>query len=145
MGEPAPVRQGGGVGQEHQVAPGHEGRGQPSLGDLDGALRRQGRLADGAEAPDVDQVILAKPIRPGREASDNLLPHAVPRRELGGVALSVVEAHRLHPPKAVQRPRQADAGILAAREQDEGALGWRGLAHLRRFPSGRSAGKPGGP
>ncbi len=125
MGQPAPVRQGRGIGQEHQVTPRHEGRGKAPLGHLYGPLGGEGGRSDGAEAPDIDDMVFAEPAHPHRKATRDPLAHPHPSSEFGCMALAVVEADRLDPLIAVQRPGEADAGILAAGEQHQGGGGWR--------------------
>ena len=43
--------------------------------------------------------------------------------ELDLVALAVVEADGFHPREALERPGEADGGILPAGEEDEGGIG----------------------
>ena len=121
IGQPAPVGQGGGVGQEDQIAPGHESGGQASLVDLDRPLGGERGVADGAESADIEHLVLAQARAPNREIARPWPPHRQPRLQLDRVPLAVVEADGLHPLVARQRPGQADRGVLAAGEQHQGA------------------------
>src|SRR6185312_1143364 len=166
--QPAPVGERGGIGQEDEIAPRYEGRGQPALGGLDRPLGGQRGLADGAERADIQMVVRADTLAPYGKFGPQPRPDIKARRELRGVSLAVVEAHGLDPLEPVQRPGQADAGVLSAREEHERGSGfarwirhqaerlstargwmWRRVSNLpsRRppeRPSSRRAGTPAG-
>ena len=60
---------------------------------------------------------------PRGQVGENLgeaLAHPAAGLHLHPVALAVVEAHRLDPAVALERPGQADGGVLAAGEEHEG-------------------------
>jgi hypothetical protein len=136
--QPAPVGQRRGVDEEGQVAAGHEGRGQALLGQLDRPVGGERALGHRAEALHLEHVVGAQPLAPGGEGLGHAGAHRLAGGQLHRVPLAVVEAHGLDPPVALQRPGQADGGILSAGEQHEGA---RGLVHRPHMRAAAARGK----
>ena len=94
-GEPAPIAERGGVSEEHEIAPRHEGDGQARRQHDDLGIRGQRGVADGAEARDVEHMVRPEPRRPSGAASRDLRAHTLAAFELDAVALAVVEADGL--------------------------------------------------
>ncbi len=63
-----------------------------------------------------------EPITPSGELRLELGKYPRPDVQLDPVALTVVEANRLDPVEAVERPRQASRRVLAAGKEDECVL-----------------------
>ena len=142
MAQPAPVGQGRPIGQEDEVATWHEGGRQSLVGDLEGALGRHGGLSDRPKAREVDEVVGAQPRRPIWELGGYGLADDLARGHLHSVALTIVEADRLHMLIAGQRPGQADRGVLPAGKQHKGALIAIGVRHVLHMRAPAAQGKP---
>ena len=66
MPDVAPVGDGGGKGEEDQVAARQEGVGQPVLRHGEGHVLREAGAGDGAQSIERDDVIFPEPFAPGR-------------------------------------------------------------------------------
>ena len=120
----APVGERAGEGEEDQVAARHEGGRQAVVGHLDRHVAGERGLGDGGERVELDHMVLAEPLRPVADAAPASCSRiARPHRQLDRVALAVVEADGLDPRKALERPGQADGGILPAGEQHQRGVG----------------------
>jgi hypothetical protein len=95
VGDGAPPGDGGGKGEEQQIAPGHEAVGQAVLLHLEGDVTRERRLAELAQHAHVDEMVLAEPARPGGKPAANLLQHHKSLIQLDSVPLAVVKSDRL--------------------------------------------------
>ena len=125
--------QSAGQREEEQVPARHKGvrQARPGHGDLDlmGHRRRTERLQHAR----IDHVIRPETGRPGRECSPQRGQQPRPAGKLDTVALTIVEADRLHPVEPAEGPGKAGGRILSAREQDEGRRS--GCRHRRRSTS----------
>ena len=101
-GDPAPVSQSGGEGQEQNIAPGHEGVGQAGGAKGDLGLPGQRRLRDFAQRGDGYGVIVAKTSAPRRRHFRQPRAQNRPLAEFDHVALAIVEADRLDAREARQ-------------------------------------------
>ena len=71
----------------------------------------------------MNDVVVAEPLRPLRANACDALAHARTHLELDAVALAVVEADGLDTGEALERPGEADGGILPAGKQHERGFG----------------------
>ena len=117
--QPAPVGQRRPQREEQQVAPGHEGVGQPVGLHGNGDVVGHGTRAELAKHVYIQEVVIAQVTGPrhGQQA----LAQARTAVELHAVALAVVKAQRLHMGVARQGPGQARGGILSSRKEDQRA------------------------
>jgi hypothetical protein len=92
MADAAPPGDGGGEGEEQQIAAGHEGVGQPVFLHRKGDVTRERGVADAAQHAEVDDVILAQPRGPLRLATAHLLLHHKSLIQLNSMPLPIVES-----------------------------------------------------
>jgi len=119
---PTPVGDRCRVGEEQQVAAGHEGVGQAGGAEADLGCLRQCGVRQLAEFAHRHGVVLAQPLAPRGKRGAQAGQHGGPLGELHRVALTVVEPDRLDVRKAVERPGQAGGGVLPTGEEDERAI-----------------------
>ena len=91
----APPGDGGGEGEEQEIAAGHEAVGQPVLLHGEGDVPGQRRITDLSQHAHVDEMVLAQPLRPVRKALPDLVEDDETLIQLDAVALAVVESDRL--------------------------------------------------
>ena len=118
-----------GEAEEDQIAAGHEGGRQPVVGDFDrgfagergvGNIRRAHRVQPCGRRQAAPSSLTAFPSAPRVGAG---------APQLDRVALAVVEADGFDPRKALERPGEADGGILPAGEEDERFPGLMVMTH----------------
>ena len=122
----APVGQRAGEGEEDEVAAGHEGGRQAVVAHLDRHVAGQRGVGDGGERIELHHMVVAEAAAPIGLESRDFVPNRPAHRKFDRMALAVVEADGLDPGKALQRPGQADGGILAAGKQHQGGVGTDG-------------------
>ena len=84
-----------GEGEEQEVAARHEAVGQAVLLHREGDLAGERGVADLAEHAHVDEMVLAQPICPLRQAAPDLVQHHKSLIQLDPMPLTVVEGDRL--------------------------------------------------
>ena len=92
----------------------------PVLAHFDFHRIGQGAAADGFQRVQRQEMIGAQPVRPLRKTGAQLVQNNRTRRQFRGMALAIIEAHRLHAGEARQRPGQADGLEVAGRRKTAG-------------------------
>ena len=111
----AAVGERGGVGEEQEVAAGHERVRQAGCRHLEGGVAGERRVADLAEGGEVEHVVRPEPRGPPGIVGGEGLAHGAALDQLHGVPLAVAEAHRLDPAVALERRGEADRGCARRR------------------------------
>jgi hypothetical protein len=124
-------------GQEDQIAPRHEGRGQPGLGHDDLGVAGQRGLRDLFQRGDVQHRVLAQSGRPVWETLGEGIEEDRALSHLDPVALAIVEAQSLDLAEPRAGPGQAGGAVLPAGEEDK-----RRLHHPSRLGSIRPSRSP---
>src|SRR5919106_5292542 len=106
MPEPAPVRDRCREHKEHEIAARHEGARQAILGHRDCGVARERGVRDFLQGIQVYGMVLRQPPCPQSRGLTELLSNALPAIEFDRVALTVVEADRLDPLKAIEGPSE---------------------------------------
>ena len=66
-------------------------------------------------------MVVREPFAPGRANGDDLCANALAAFQLDGVPLAVVKPDRFDALEAIERPRETNRRVLAAREENESA------------------------
>src|SRR6202040_327086 len=119
MPRPAAIADGGGKGEEQQIAAGDKRIRQAALRESDRGVTGQRRVADLAQDAEIDDVVVAELAAPVREFAAQALDRRGTAIQLNPMALAVIEPDRLDGGEAGQRPGQAGRRILPSREKNE--------------------------
>ena len=115
----APEAKRGGERKKQKIAPRHERIRQAVRPERDLRIARERRVADPAQNRKIQHMIRAKTRSPAGKGGRDRFPKFRPALEFDAVALPVGKTKRLHCVILLQRPGQADGGILPAGEQDK--------------------------
>lgn len=119
MFKSAAVGHGSGKGEEDEITAGYESVRYPAGREGDALLPSERRLTDSTQGGNIEKVVFTETRGPSGKVITKRIQDVGTAFELDTMTLAVVEADCLDLVKAVECPRKADGGILAAREQDK--------------------------
>ena len=140
VGDAAPIGQRGGKGQEHEVAAGHEGVGQPVGAHFDRHVAGQRGVGDFSQRRNFQRMAFAELCCPVGAQRPDAVQKPVAAGELDRMALAIVETERFDAREPLQRPGEAGRGILPAGEQHQRGSRLQFLDHRQALSTAGSGG-----
>src|SRR5215813_15019909 len=118
-----PISESSRKAEKNEIATGHEGRGQPVLGDRNGCVACKRGLRNCGERVELDHMIFTQTGFPGSVQSRHAFAYARPHSEFDGVPLAVVESDRLDAGETLERPSEANRRVLPAGKENKCSIG----------------------